>query len=86
MTNHSIRDGRRLLRQPDIRKLFVAYFISYTGTAMAFGVLEITDGAALGGLLVAAFCADITSMLDALSFWSIGNASGIVKTFPPNNT
>jgi len=37
-----------LLRNPNLRKMFCAYFISFTGTAMApiamaFGVLELTD-------------------------------------------
>jgi nitrate/nitrite transporter NarK len=36
-----------LLRNPNLRKMFVAYFISFTGTAMApiamaFGILELT--------------------------------------------
>lgn len=59
MKNRSIREGLRLLRKPDIRKLFIAYLISYTGTAMApiamaFGVLELTGSTSDSGIVIAA--------------------------------
>ena len=59
MSNRSIRAGIQLLRKPDVLKLFLAYLISYTGTAMApiamaFGVLELTGSAADSGIVIAA--------------------------------
>ena len=59
MKNRSIREGLRLLRKPDVRKLFIAYLISYTGTAMApiamaFGVLELTGSTSDSGIVIAA--------------------------------
>jgi predicted MFS family arabinose efflux permease len=57
--NRSIREGLRLLRKPDVRKLFIAYLISYTGTAMApiamaFGVLELTGSTSDSAIVIAA--------------------------------
>lgn len=54
-----ITQGLRLLKNPDVNRMFVAYLISYTGTAMApiamaFGVLELTGSAADAGIVVAA--------------------------------
>ena len=42
--NH-VAQGLRLLANPNVRRMFIAYVVSYTGTAMApiamaFGVLE----------------------------------------------
>ena len=59
MKNRSIREGLHLLHKPDVRKLFIAYLISYTGTAMApiamaFGVLELTGSTADAGIVIAA--------------------------------
>ncbi|MFP6809091.1 MAG: hypothetical protein VB957_18195 [Pseudomonadales bacterium] len=47
MSQNSIQDGLKLLKNRDFLELFVAYFISYSGTAMApiamaFGVLDLT--------------------------------------------
>lgn len=43
----TVRDGLKLLKEPNFAKLFTAYFITYTGSAMApiaiaFGVLDLT--------------------------------------------
>ncbi|MEO2177830.1 MAG: hypothetical protein ABGY96_27585, partial [bacterium] len=59
MADASFQTGLRLLRQPDIGKLFVAYLISYTGTAwapiaMAFGVLELTGSTRDAAIVIAA--------------------------------
>ena len=45
--NNSIREGLGLLKQRDFARLFFAYLITYTGSAMApiamaFGVLDLT--------------------------------------------
>lgn len=59
MANGGLRAGLGLLRQPDVRKLFVAYLVTYTGTAMApiaiaFGVLELTGSTRDSGIVIAA--------------------------------
>ncbi len=59
MTQASIRDGLQLLKRRDFAKLFVAYFISYSGTAMApiamaFGVLDLTGSTKDSSLVIAA--------------------------------
>ena len=59
MADASFQAGLKLLRQPDIGKLFVAYLISYTGTAMApiamaFGVLELTGSTRDAAIVIAA--------------------------------
>ena len=46
MANGDFQAGLRLLGRPEVSRLFVAYLIIYTGTAMApiamaFGVLEL---------------------------------------------
>jgi len=55
----SIRAGLRLLTSPNVGKMFVAYLVSYTGTAMApialaFGVLELTGSAKDSAIVIAA--------------------------------
>ncbi len=55
----SIREGLSLLRRPDFARLFAAYLITYTGTAMApiamaFGVLELTGSASDAAIVIAA--------------------------------
>ena len=47
------------MREPNVNRMFVAYLISYTGTAMApiamaFGVLELTGSAADAAIVIAA--------------------------------
>lgn len=59
MTAGSVRDGFALLSNPNIAKLFVAYLVSYTGTAMApiamaFGVLELTGRTSDASFVIAA--------------------------------
>ncbi len=59
MKKRSIREGLHLLHRPDVRKLFSAYLISYTGTAMApiamaFGVLDLTGSTSDSGIVIAA--------------------------------
>lgn len=59
MAESGIRAGLRLLRQRDVGRLFAAYLITYTGTAMApiamaFGVLELTGSTADAGFVIAA--------------------------------
>jgi MFS family permease len=59
LAESSLRDGLPLLRQPDIGKLFIAYLITYTGTAMApiavaFGVLELTESTRDAAIVIAA--------------------------------
>jgi predicted MFS family arabinose efflux permease len=51
--------GFALLRDPNIAKLFFAYLVSFTGTAMApiamaFGVLELTGSASDASIVIAA--------------------------------
>ncbi|MEM8769200.1 MAG: MFS transporter, partial [Pseudomonadota bacterium] len=55
----TFREGFALLRDPNVAKLFVAYLVSYTGTAMApiamaFGVLELTGKASDASFVIAA--------------------------------
>ena len=57
-TNH-IAQGLRLLANPNVCRMFIAYVVSYTGTAMApiamaFGVLELTGSAADAAFVIAA--------------------------------
>jgi len=59
MTASHIAQGLRLLKNPNVNRMFLAYLISHTGTAMApiamaFGVLELTGSAADAGVVVAA--------------------------------
>jgi len=59
MSTPTIREGLTLLRDPNIGRLFIAYLISHTGTAMApiamaFGVLELTGSAADSAIVIAA--------------------------------
>ena len=56
MAASHIAKGLRLLKNPNVNRMFVAYLISYTGTAMApiamaFGVLELTGSAADAGTM-----------------------------------
>ncbi|MCZ6619830.1 MAG: MFS transporter [Gammaproteobacteria bacterium] len=53
------RTGLKLLRRPDVNRLFIAYLITYTGTAMApiaiaFGVLELTGSTRDTAIVIAA--------------------------------
>ncbi len=53
------RTGLKLLGQPDVNRLFVAYLVTYTGTAMApiaiaFGVLELTGSTSDAAIVIAA--------------------------------
>ena len=57
-TNH-ISQGLSLLANANVRRMFIAYVVSYTGTAMApiamaFGVLELTGSAADAAFVIAA--------------------------------
>lgn len=59
MAEESLRTGLRMLRESDVRKLFVSYLVTYTGTAMApiaiaFGVLELTGSTADASYVIAA--------------------------------
>ena len=59
MSRSGIREGLQLLKRRDFAKLFVAYFISYSGTAMApiamaFGVLELTGSTRDSAVVIAA--------------------------------
>lgn len=59
MPQQGIREGLKLLQRPDFAKLFIAYFISYSGTAMApiamaFGVLELTGSTKDSAIVIAA--------------------------------
>jgi len=54
-----VRDGFALLRQRDFARLFAAYLVTHTGSAMApiaiaFGVLDLTGSTRSGALVVAA--------------------------------
>ncbi|MGI9328834.1 MAG: MFS transporter [Pseudomonadales bacterium] len=54
-----IREGLTLLKRREFAQLFVAYLISYTGTAMApiamaFGVLELTGSTKASSIVIAA--------------------------------
>ena len=59
MANGDFQAGLRLLGRPDVSRLFVAYLITYTGTAMApiamaFGVLELTGSTRDAAIVIAA--------------------------------
>lgn len=59
LSDNSFRAGFSLLRDPNVGKMFVAYLVSYTGTAMApiamvFGVLELTGSTADASIVIAA--------------------------------
>lgn len=59
MQQDSLREGLALLANPNVLKLFIAYLISFTGTAMApiamaFGVLELTGSTADAFYVIAA--------------------------------
>tara|TARA_B100002003_G_scaffold250551_1_gene290354 strand:- start:15549 stop:16805 length:1257 start_codon:yes stop_codon:yes gene_type:complete len=59
MSQPGIREGLKLLNRPDFAKLFVAYLISYFGTAMApiaiaFGVLDLTGSTKDSAIVIAA--------------------------------
>jgi predicted MFS family arabinose efflux permease len=54
-----LRAGFALLREPNLNRMFVAYLVSYTGTAMApiamaFGVLELTGSTKDSATVIAA--------------------------------
>ncbi len=58
MADGGFRAGLALLREHDVSRLFVAYLVTYTGTAMApiamaFGVLELTGSTRDTGLVIA---------------------------------
>jgi len=72
-----ISAGLRLLRTPNIAKLFIAYLVSYSGTAMApialaFGVLELTGSTRDSAIVIAA------PTLAAIGVLLIG---GVVRSF-----
>ena len=55
----TLRDGLSLLARRDFAKLFIAYLISYSGTAMApiamaFGVLDLTGSTRASSIVIAA--------------------------------
>ena len=59
MSAGGVREGLALLRRPNFAKLFVAYLITHTGSAMApiaiaFGVLELTGSTSTAAYVVAA--------------------------------
>jgi predicted MFS family arabinose efflux permease len=59
VANGDFQAGLRLLGRPDVSRLFVAYLITYTGTAMApiamaFGVLELTGSTRDAAIVIAA--------------------------------
>lgn len=59
MARGELRSALALLRRPDVAKLFFAYLVTYTGTAMApialaFGVLELTGSTKDAGFVIAA--------------------------------
>jgi MFS family permease len=59
MAQNHVAQGLRLLKNKNVNRMFVAYLISYTGTAMApiamaFGVLELTGSAADAAFVIAA--------------------------------
>jgi predicted MFS family arabinose efflux permease len=59
MTESNLRDGLSLLKRRDFAMLFTAYFISYSGTAMApiamaFGVLDLTGSTRDSAYVIAA--------------------------------
>lgn len=59
MTDPGIRDGLALLKKPNVNRMFLAYLVSYTGTAMApiamaFGVLDLTGSTSDAAIVIAA--------------------------------
>ena len=59
MSESTYAAGFRLLRKPNVQRMFVAYLVSYIGTAMApiamaFGVLELTGSAKDSAIVIAA--------------------------------
>ncbi len=59
MTDSGIREGLALLKQPNVNRMFLAYLVSYTGTAMApiamaFGVLDLTGSTTDASIVIAA--------------------------------
>ena len=59
MSENSLSAGLRLFRNPNVGRMFIAYLISYTGTAMApiamaFGVLELTGSTKDSAIVIAA--------------------------------
>lgn len=59
MPDNSYRAGFSLLKNPNVNRMFVAYLVSYTGTAMApiamaFGVLELTGSTTDAAIVIAA--------------------------------
>jgi len=59
VSDNTLRAGFRLLTQPNVKKMFVAYLVTYTGTAMApiamaFGVLELTGSTRDASFVIAA--------------------------------
>jgi predicted MFS family arabinose efflux permease len=59
MSQSSVLEGLELLKKPDFAKLFAAYLITYTGTAMApiaiaFGVLDLTGSTSKAAFVIAA--------------------------------
>lgn len=59
MAQNHVAQGLRLLKNKNVNRMFVAYLVSYTGTAMApiamaFGVLELTGSAADAAFVIAA--------------------------------
>ena len=68
MASNHVAEGLRLLKSPNFNRLFVAYLVTYTGTAMApiamaFGVLELTGSAADAAFVIAAPTAAATVVL-----------------------
>jgi predicted MFS family arabinose efflux permease len=59
MSDNSFKSALGLLRDPNVSRLFGAYLVTYTGTAMApiamaFGVLQLTGSAADSAIVIAA--------------------------------
>lgn len=59
MSDEGFRAGIRVLRRPDVARLFTAYLVTYAGTAiapiaMAFGVLELTGSTRDAAVVIAA--------------------------------
>jgi hypothetical protein len=58
LTDTGFEDALEVLRKPDVRKLFVAYLVTYGGTAlapiaMAFGVVELTGSTSDSTIMIA---------------------------------
>ena len=59
MAEQSLATNLAVLRQGNVARMFGAYLVSYTGTAMApiamaFGVLELTGSTADSAIVIAA--------------------------------